>query len=75
MQKKYMNNYNYHTSMPFFYVSGGILASLPLLGLLRVQIIREITKLPCCKRLLHSYEEHEHNDIADYDQDIELRKP
>ena len=63
----------HHASIVFFYVSGSILTSLPLLGLtgtIIYKIIRKLTKLPCCKRLLHSYQQHEHNGIADYDQDL-----
>ena len=59
----------------FYYVSGSILASLPLLGLIGTivyKIIRKLTKLPCCKRLLHSHGQHGHNDIADDDQDLEF---
>ena len=50
-----------NTSILFFYTSGSILASLPLLALIGVLIhkmIRKIAKLPCCKRLSQSKLQH-----------------
>ena len=62
------------TITQFFYISGSILASLPLLGLtgtLLHKIIKTTTKLPCCKGfLLHSHDQQEHNDTIDYDEII-----
>ena len=59
-------------STQFFYVSGSILTSLPLLGLIGAiihKIIGKIAKLPCCKRLLRLYQQSERNDMElDYDQ-------
>ena len=59
-------------SAQFFYISGSILTSLPLLGLTGViiyKIIGKIAKLPCCKRLLRLYQRSERNDMElDYDQ-------
>ena len=61
-------------STQFFYISGSILASLPLIGLIGTiiyKIIGKIAKLPCCKRLLRLYRQSERNDIhveLDYDQ-------
>ena len=53
-------------SSQFFYTSGSILASLPLLGLIGAiiyKIIGKIAKLPCCKKLLSLYQQSERNDI------------
>ena len=50
------------SSILFFHVSGCILVSFPLLGLIGViiyKIIRKIANLSCCKKLLHS---QRHND-------------
>ena len=62
------------TITQFFYISGSILASLPLLGLtgtLLYKIIKTTTKLPCCKSvLLHSHDQQEHNDTIDYNEII-----
>ena len=54
----------------FFYISGSILASIPLLaitGVLTYKIIRKMTKLPCCKSLLCSHGQKDLDDTEDYD--------
>ena len=59
-------------STQFFYISGSILTSLPLLGLIGAvtyKIIGKIARLPYCKRWLHLYRQSERNDMElDYDQ-------
>ena len=53
------------TFTQFIYISGSILASLPLLvftGILIYKMIKKITKLPCCKRLLHSNDQEGNDD-------------
>ena len=60
-----------NTFTQFFYISGSVLASLPLFGLIGIliyKIIRKVAKLPCCKRLLHSHDQEGHNDTDEYDQ-------
>ena len=57
----------------FFYTSGGVLVSLPLLvliGTLIYKIIWKILlpKLPCCKRFLHSNQEYRHNAMDNSDE-------
>ena len=54
----------------FFYISGSMLASIPLLaitGVLIYKIIRKMTKLPCCKSLLRSHGQKDLDDTEDYD--------
>ena len=63
-----------NASTLFFYVSGSVLSSLPLLGLIGMiiyKIMRKIAKSPCCKRLLQSYSQSGQNDTElDFDQVI-----
>ena len=59
------------TFIHFFYISGSILASLPLLGLIGIlfyKIFRKATQLLCCKRCIHSYQWQGNNDTEDYNQ-------
>ena len=61
------------TFTQFFYVSGSIVASLPLLGLIGIliyKIIRKITKIPYCKRLLHSHGQEGNNETKAFDEII-----
>ena len=60
-----------NTFTQFIYVSGSILASLPLLGLIGIlfyKIFRKATKLLCCKRCIHSCQWQGNNDKEDYNQ-------
>ena len=61
-----------NSSTLFFYISGSVLASLPMLGLIVMiiyKIMRKISKLPCGRRLLHSYRQSGRNDTElDFDQ-------
>ena len=57
-----------NTSILFFYTSGSILASLPLLtliGVLICKMIRKLSKLPCCKRLLQSNQRNRRSNDKD----------
>ena len=57
-----------NTSLLFFYISGSVLATLPLLvliGVLIYKMIKKMTKLPCCKRLLQSTQRNRHKDERD----------
>ena len=55
----------------FFSAIGGIFAALPLLGLIGIAIYkmsRKFVNLPCCKRLLYSYQQL--RNMEDYDRDL-----
>ena len=59
-------------SLQFLYVSGGILTSLPMLGMIGIilyKIFKKITKLPCCKTVLRSQWQDGHN-MEDCGQDL-----
>ena len=61
------------TFTQFFYISGSIVASLPLLGLIGIliyKIITKITKIPYCKRLLHSHDQEGNNETKAFDEII-----
>ena len=47
------------TSLQFFYTSGSILASLPLLGMIGILMWKIMARLPYCKRLLQSIRHHD----------------
>ena len=55
----------------FLYISGSILSSAPLLGIIGVliyKIIVKVNKVPYCKRLLHFHNQDWHIDTEEYDQ-------
>ena len=62
------------TSLQFYYTSGSILASLPLLGIIGIlvwKIIKKVAKLPYCKRLLQS-RQHDRQDTNPEDADLQI---
>lgn len=72
-----------NASAVFFYISGSVLASLPLLvliGMLIYKMIRKILapKLPCCKRFLHAHQQDAIDDgdelISESRDDYELQE-
>ena len=55
----------------FLYISGSVLSSVPLFGIIGViiyKIITKVNKLPCCKKLQHLHHQDRHNDTEDHNQ-------